>query len=142
LNGELIEALEGDLANRGGFLGLGRHRVGLGVHAGQADQLAGQVETGDLFFTAVAQAEGLEGAGAYGINRAEIVTLAEQKLAFFQRASAFDDLIQCIHVFEVERKRQAQGGQAAVLAVGLVVGAQFDWLGHLNRSLWENTHKS
>jgi hypothetical protein len=41
------------------------------------------VETGELFFAAVAQAEGLQGAGAYCINGIEGVTLAEQELAFF-----------------------------------------------------------
>ena len=71
-------------------------------HAVHADDFAGQVETGDLFFAAVAEAEGFQGAGTYRVDRAKIVTLAEQKLAFFQRTPAFDDFIQCIHVFQVE----------------------------------------
>jgi len=96
---------------------------------------------GDLLFAAVAQAERLQGAGAYRIDRAEIVTLAEQELALLQRAAALDDFIQCIHVFKVKGQGQAQGGQAAILAVGLVVWAQFYWLGHFFRSLWESTHK-
>jgi hypothetical protein len=88
------------------------------------------VEAGDLFFAAVAQAEGLQRAGAYCINGIEGVTLAEQKLAFFQRATTFNDFVQRIHVFQIQRKWQAERGQAAILAMGLVVSAQFDWLGH------------
>ncbi|MNH21032.1 hypothetical protein D3C79_808240 [compost metagenome] len=93
------------------------------------------MEAGDLLFAAVAEAEGFQGAGTYCVDRAEIVTLAEQELAFFQRSPTLDDFIQCIHVFQVERQRQAQGGQAAVLAMGLVVWAQFDWLGHFQSIL-------
>jgi hypothetical protein len=142
LHRKLVKPLEGDFTHRSGFLGLGRYRVGLGIHARQADQFAGQVEARDLLFAAVAEAEGFQGPGTYCVDRAKTVTLAEQKLAFLERSPAFDDFIQCVHVFQVQRKRQAQGGQAAILAMGLVVWAQFDWLGHLNRSLWESTHKS
>ncbi|MNT01914.1 hypothetical protein D3C72_1364010 [compost metagenome] len=101
-----------------------------GVHARQADQFARQVETGELFFTGIAQVEGLECAGAYRVNRVERVALAEQKLTLFQWAATFDDLVQRVHVFQIQRKWQTQRGQAAILAMGLVMRAQFYWLGH------------
>ncbi|MNZ90823.1 hypothetical protein D3C78_1097940 [compost metagenome] len=101
-----------------------------GVHARQADQFAGQVEAGELFFTGVAQAEGLEGAGTDSVDRIEGIALAKQKLAFFQRPAALDDFVQRIHVFQIQRKRQAKRGQAAILAMGLTMSALFYWLGH------------
>ncbi|MNH26425.1 hypothetical protein D3C79_864790 [compost metagenome] len=60
------------------------------------------MEAGDLFFTTITQAEGFQRAGAHGIDRSEAVTLTEKKFAFFQRSPAFDDFIQCIHVFHVQ----------------------------------------
>jgi hypothetical protein len=101
----------------------------LGVHAGQADQFARQVETGDLFFAGVAQAEGLQGAGAYCINGIEGVTLAEQELAFFSGRPRLT-ISSSASMSSRFRKWQAERGQAAILAMGLVVSAQFDWLGH------------
>ncbi|MNI57620.1 hypothetical protein D3C73_1126920 [compost metagenome] len=101
-----------------------------GVHARQPDQFARQVEAGELFFAAIAQVEGLQGAGAHGVDRVEPVALAEQKLALFQRASPFDDFVQRIHIFQIQRKWQTQRGQAAILAMCLGVSAQFYWLGH------------
>jgi len=130
LQGQFIQALERNFAHRRGFQGLGRHRMNLGVHPRQPDQLAWQVETGDLLFAAVAEAEGLQRARAYCIDGIKLVALAKQKLAFFQWAAAFDDVVQRIHVFQIQRKWQAEGGQAAILAMGLAVSAQFDWLGH------------
>ena len=127
---QLIQTLEWNFAHRRRLQGLGRHRVNLGVHPRQPDQLAGQVETGDLFFAAIAEAEGLQCARAYCIDGIKLVALAKQKLAFFQWAAAFDDVVQRIHVFQIQRKWQAEGGQAAILAVSLAVSAQFDWLGH------------
>ena len=114
----------------------------LGVHAGQADQFARQMEAGELLFAAVAQAEGLQGAGAYCVNGIESVALAEQELALFQRAATFNDFVQRIHVFQIQRKWQAQGGQAAILAMGLVMSAQFYWLGHFFNPCGKNTHKT
>ncbi|MNY81594.1 hypothetical protein D3C86_2232300 [compost metagenome] len=61
------------------------------------------MEAGDLFFTAVAEAEGLQGAGAHGKYRIESVALTEQELALFQRAAAFYDVVQRIHVFQIQR---------------------------------------
>ena len=63
LLGQFVQALEGNLADRGGFQGLGGYRIGLGIHPGQADQLAGQVEAGDLLFAGIGDAEGFQGAG-------------------------------------------------------------------------------
>jgi hypothetical protein len=88
------------------------------------------METGELFFAAIAQAEGLQGAGAYCINGIERVALAKQEFAFFQRATTFDDIVQRIHVFQIQRKWQAERGQAAILTMGLVMSAQLYWLGH------------
>ncbi|MNE32491.1 hypothetical protein D3C80_1261060 [compost metagenome] len=130
LQGQFIKALEGDFADRGGFQRLGGHRMALGVHAGQADQFARQVEAGDLLFAAVAQAEGFQGARAYCKDGIENVALAEQELAFFQWAATFDDVVQRIHVFQIQRKWQAKWCQAAILAMSLVMSAQFNWLGH------------
>ena len=130
LQGQFIQALERDFTHRGGFQGLGRHRVNLGVHARQPDQLAGQVETGDLFFAAIAQAEGFQRARTYCINGLKLVALAKQELTFFQRATTFNNLVQRFHVFQIQRKWQAEGGQAAILAMSLAMSAQFNWLGH------------
>ncbi|MNQ60217.1 hypothetical protein D3C85_744890 [compost metagenome] len=102
LDREFVQALERDLAHRGGFQGLGGDRVELGVHAGEADQLAGQVEAGDLFFAGVGDGEGLEGAGAHGENRAEGIALAEQEFTLLQGTAALDDLVQRVHVFQVQ----------------------------------------
>ncbi len=88
------------------------------------------MEASELFFAGIAQAEGFQGAGAHGVNRVELVALAEQELTLFQRAASFDDFVQRIHIFQIQRKWQAQRGQAAILAVGLSVSAQFYWLGH------------
>jgi hypothetical protein len=88
------------------------------------------VEAGDLLFAAIAQAERLQGARAYCIDGIELVTLAKQKLAFLQWATTFNDFVQRIHVFQIQRKWQAEGRQAAILAVSLAVSAQFNWLGH------------
>ncbi|MNN11468.1 hypothetical protein D3C81_1244270 [compost metagenome] len=130
LQRQFVEAFERYFTHRGGFQRLCRHRVLFGVHARQADQFAGQVEAGELFLTGVAQAEGLEGARTDCVDRIEGIALAEQKFAFFQRPATFDDFVQRIHVFQIQRKWQTQRGQAAILAMGLVMRAQFYWLGH------------
>nr|BFE90099.1 hypothetical protein GCM10020185_06350 [Pseudomonas brassicacearum subsp. brassicacearum] len=83
LYGQLVQAIEGNFAHRGGFQRLGRDRMGLGVHAGQAHQFAGQVEAGELFFAAIAQVEGLQGARAHRIDRIEGIALAKQEFTFF-----------------------------------------------------------
>ncbi|MCY1428367.1 hypothetical protein D9M71_442490 [compost metagenome] len=126
LHGQFVELLEGNLAQRGGFQGLGGNRIGLGVHAGHADQLAGQVETGDLLFAAIGDAEGLQRAGAHGEQRGEGVALAEQELPLLKWPATLDDVVQRVHVFEVQRQRQAQGGETAFLAVCLRQVARLD----------------
>src|SRR5450830_1436463 len=88
------------------------------------------MKAGDLFFAAVTQAEGLQRPGAHGIDRAERVALTKQELAFLQWSATLDDFVQRIHVLQVQRKWQAERGQAAILAMGLTVGAQFHGVGH------------
>ncbi|VTM19230.1 Uncharacterised protein [Pseudomonas aeruginosa] len=130
LLGEFVQALEGNLADRGWFQCLRRYRVGLGIHAGQADQFAGQVEAGDLFFAGIGDAEGFQGAGAHGKDRTERIALAEQEFAFLEGTTALDDLVQRIHVFHGQRQREAQRGQTAILAVCLGQCAHLDGFGH------------
>ncbi len=130
LLGQFVQALEGNLADRGGFQGLGGYRIGLGIHPGQADQLAGQVEAGDLLFAGIGDAEGFQGAGAHGKDRAERIALAEQEFAFLQGTTALDDLVQRIHVFHGQRQGEAQRGQTAILAVCLGQCAHLDGFGH------------
>ena len=86
------------------------------------------MEAGDLLFASIAQGKGLQGAGAHGEHRVEGIALAKQELAFLQRAAALDDAVQRVHVFEVQRQGQAQGGEAAVLAMGLVLAVHLDEL--------------
>src|SRR3990167_3556269 len=101
----------------------------------QTDQFAGQVEPGDMFFATVAQAEGLQRAGTYGEHRVEDIALAKQEFAFFQGTTALDDLVQRVHVFHIQRKRQAQGRQTAILAMSLMWRMQLDASGHRRRFL-------
>ncbi|MNR28903.1 hypothetical protein D3C85_1462520 [compost metagenome] len=88
------------------------------------------MEAGDLLFAGVGHGEGLEGAGANREDRTEGIALAEQEFALLQRAAAFDDLVQRVHVLHVQGQRQAKGSQAAILAVGLGYVAYLDDFGH------------
>ncbi|MNC52618.1 hypothetical protein D3C75_1019750 [compost metagenome] len=99
------------------------------------------MKTGDLLFAAIAQAEGLQGPGAYGVNRTENIALTEQELTLFQGTTALDDVVECVHILQVQRQWQAQRRQAAILAMGLCMGAQLNWLGHFFNPCGKNTHR-
>src|SRR5476649_2050843 len=99
------------------------------------------MEARELFFATVAQAEGFQGTGTHCVYGAKTVALTKQEFAFFQRATPFDDFVERVHVFQIQRKWQAEGSQAAILAMSRAVSAQLDWLGH-HLSPCEETHIS
>ncbi|MNP41008.1 hypothetical protein D3C76_1346840 [compost metagenome] len=93
------------------------------------------METGDLLFAVVGDAEGFQRPRANGEDGAEHIALAEQEITLLQRTTAFDNLIQRVEVVAIEGQRKTQGGQAAVLAMRLRQRTQLDGFGHGLKSL-------
>ena len=69
---------------------------------GELRNLATTLPASHQEIAAVAEAERLQRSRAYCIDGIKLVALAKQKLAFFQRAAAFDDVVQRIHVFQIQ----------------------------------------
>ena len=82
----------------------------------EADQLARQVETDDLFLAFLADAHRLERAVARDVDRVQGIAGPEQALAAFDRPLALDDVVQPLHLVRADAGRQAQLLERAVRA--------------------------
>ena len=88
--------------------------VGDAIHA---ENLAGQVETGDLFYALVVHAVCFDRAAAHGKNRAKFVPAVIHVVIFLQGSPTLDNFIESVNFIEFQGNGQAERIHAAISAI-------------------------
>ncbi len=83
----------------------------------EADQIAREVEAGNLLVALFGDGITLDGAGADSVKRFQIVTRFKQRLAFLNRFFTLDNIVKLIQLMFIQSERNAQLTNAAVLTV-------------------------
>jgi hypothetical protein len=126
---QIFQASERNFTDRRSFQRQrGTHVVGVG-DAVHAENLAGEIESGDLFDTLVGHGKGFYGAAADGVHRVEGVTGAVDVFVTLIGPPPLDDAVQLFDLIQFQGQRQAQGLHPAIAAIDVVpVGARV--IGH------------
>lgn len=85
-----------------------------GADSVKADQIARQMETGDLLITLFGNGVAFNGARTNCIQRFQLITGFEQGLSFLDRLFPLDNVIKLIKLMLVQSKRDAKLANAAI----------------------------
>jgi hypothetical protein len=88
-----------------------------GADGVKANQIARQMEAGNLLITLFGDGVAFDGARTNRIQRFQLITGFEQGLPFLDRLFPLDDIIQLIKLVLVQSKRDAKLANAAILTM-------------------------
>jgi hypothetical protein len=88
-----------------------------GADGVKANQISCQMETGDLLVALFSDGIAFDGAGTNGVQRFQFITGLEQRLPFLNGFFALNNVVQLIELVLIQRERDTQLTNAAILTV-------------------------
>ena len=83
----------------------------------ETDQVAREMEAGDLLIALFSNGIALDRTGTNGIERFQLITRFKQRLAFLDRLFTLDNIIKLIKLMLVKCERDAKLADTAILAM-------------------------